>query len=211
MEPVICDEALIHELNFPGSDTRCGVNLICRPSEQVIAAITSIQDPKSERAKQYYYPAADLHVTVSEIIHSRTYGEAAEIGERLAEEAWNALGDFPAFDLNATRAVFDERAGRLELQSKDGRLHQIRQRIHDVATDTGIVPTPRYRSSSAHITFMRYIRLLTTESKDWSGLTGQPWRVARSWTVSELFLTWGANWVGMRPRITERGRCRLGG
>ena len=212
MEPVICDEALIRELDFPDSDTRCGVNVICRPSEQVVAAITSIQDGfRAREPRQYYYPAADLHLTVSEIIHSRTYGEATEIGERLTEKAWTAFGDFPAFDLNATRAVFDERAGRLELESKDGRLHQIRQRIHDVAMDTGIVPNPRYRVSSAHITFMRYICPLRTEIKEWSELTGQPWPVARSWNVSELFLTWGANWFGMRPRITERGPCRLGG
>jgi len=73
MELVMCDEALIRELNFPGSDTRCGVNVICRPSEQVVAAITSIQDGlRAREPKQYYYPAADLHLTVSEIIHSRT-------------------------------------------------------------------------------------------------------------------------------------------
>jgi len=82
---VICDPILIRELEVPGSDIRCGVNLIYRPSQEVAALVAALQrELRSIEPGQYYYPTADLHLTVFEISHSLDPQQAAGCSGREA-------------------------------------------------------------------------------------------------------------------------------
>src|SRR5215207_6239106 len=67
----LVDKILVQELNRPHTDMRCGVNLICRPTIDVVQYIVSIQEYlRIFEPDQYYYPPSDLHLTLLEICHS---------------------------------------------------------------------------------------------------------------------------------------------
>jgi 2'-5' RNA ligase len=51
------------------SDTRYGITLLARPSDQVKQAISeALEEIKSTAPEQYYYPESDIHITVLSII-----------------------------------------------------------------------------------------------------------------------------------------------
>jgi hypothetical protein len=77
------DDILRRELQAPGFDRRCGVNLICRPPREIIHCVGGIQACLAAvEPDQYYYPAGDLHLTLFEISH----GEPLEDVEKDARK-----------------------------------------------------------------------------------------------------------------------------
>jgi len=207
---VICDPILIRELEVPGSDVRCGVNLICRPSQELAALAAALQRKlRSIEPNQYYYPTADLHLTVFEISHSLDPQQAAGTGERMASrsDAWSK--GLESFQLRSPRTSFDERGCALRFED-DERFGGLRRNLSDKLSAIGIQAMPRSEAASPHITFMRYLRPLTTDSNTWLDLLSKVDEPpALTWNISELWLTWGATWFGMRRRIVERGPYRL--
>ena len=207
---IICDSILIQELAIPGSDTRCGVNLICRPSLDVKALIEGFQARlRGAEPGQYYYPPSDLHLTVFEITHSIDAQQAAEIGEFVAShhEEWSTA--LPRFELESPAIAFDERGCALRFRT-DERIVAARRHISEELSGLGVRLMPRHAQGSAHITFMRYTRSLMTDPKSWFHiLSNMSAPHALTWTVTELGLTWGATWFGMRSRVVERGPYHL--
>jgi 2'-5' RNA ligase len=207
---VICDPILIRELDKAGSDLRCGVNLICRPPNDFSALIFELQNKlKQIEPDQYYYPLTDLHLTLFEVAHSLKPDAAALIGEMMASrpEAW--LTGLHSFTLHSPRMAYDERGCLLRFES-DEQFTSLRCLISTRVSVLGIPLKPRYGSASAHVTFMRYVRPLTTNLKDWSDLLCDLARhMTLTWSVREFWLTWGATWFGMRSRIKERGPYSL--
>lgn len=210
MRGVICDPILVRELDKPGSDLRYGVNLICRPPKEVSAFIFELQTRlRRIEPDQYYYPLADLHLTLVEIAHSLNPDVAALISETIASrtDAW--LTGLHSFTLRSAKMGYDERSCFLRFETTE-QFTSLRALFSTRATTLGLPLKSRYGSASAHVTFMRYVRPLTTNLNDWSDLLHDLVRQnPLTWSVTELWLTWGATWFGMRSRIQERGPYSL--
>src|SRR5207302_8772154 len=115
---------------------------------------------------QYYYPSPDLHLTVFEICHSLYWEEAAAIAETMASEPGVWLKGTWPFELRAPVMTFDERGCGLSFDA-DHLLVSLRAFIGNRVSHLGIPLKPRYSNGSAHITFMRYARPLTTNAEKW--------------------------------------------
>lgn len=210
MRDVVCDPILIRELDKAGSDLRCGVNLICRPPNDVSAFIFDLQNElRAIEPDQYYYPLPDLHLTLFEIAHSLKPDAAAQIGEMMASRPDVWLTGLCSFTLRSPRMVYNEHSCLVRFES-DEQFTSLRGLISTRTSMLGVPLKPRYGSASAHLTFMRYVRPLRTNLTDWSDLLCRlACRTTLTWSVTELWLTWGATWFGMRSRIKERGPYSL--
>jgi 2'-5' RNA ligase len=204
------DEILVAELAHPGSDVRCGVNLICRPPDRIVDLALSIQSKLRQlESHQYFYPAADLHLTVLEFSHSRSAAEAEDIVGTVRVSAPTLFADLPRFELVAPVLTSDARAVALRFNPADERLSILRSRLRARAEELRIPRDARYLQSSAHVTLMRYVAPMAAEPVKWARLIESGVENENDWTASALWMTWGANWYGMRSRIKEAGPYAL--
>jgi 2'-5' RNA ligase len=208
---VIIDTTLADELSNPGSDQRCGVNLICRPSPEVTALASSIQrELKRLEPDQYYYEESALHLTLVEACHSKSFIEARKIAEQLGNGMEGILASLSAPRIASSNLGIDPRGCALMFSPVDGGLDRVRGLLTERLHKLGIPVDPRYPQRSAHVTLLRYIRPLKVDSKTWwKRLRSVNFRGAVNWDLSSLWLTCGANWYGTRSRITERGPYSL--
>lgn len=206
------DRMLVQELDSPHTDMRCGVNIICRPSTDVVQYILSIQEYlRVSEPDQYYYPPSDLHLTLVEICHSRTPEDALRIAGVVGPEIRRlaAITSLPKVD--SPMLVFDSHAVALNFLPTDEALQNARQSIREGLVNIGISTDARHETKSAHVTLMRYITPLRSSSEEWvSSLLNVPPKPKLEWLLSPVWLTWGANWYGMRSRIEEIDPIQLG-
>jgi hypothetical protein len=201
METPVPDEILKKELRSPGSDVRHGVNIIARPPMGLRNQIVALQNElKRVEPKQYFYPAADLHLTFIEICSGLDRAEATEIFDKVINHFPDVLNAIPPTILRAPRVQFDAHGGALVFDNI-GALGQNRHEVAERLIAEGIDVAPRYNSGSAHITFMRYLAPVTTDLKQWA--TKQ--HVDGDWKLKEVQITSGANWYGMKSHIIEIG------
>jgi len=206
------DFVLRDELASPGADRRCGVNLICRPPEHVLDYVYELQEYLREaEPAQYYYPPADLHLTLFEICHSRTPEDAEALALRLRAHINELVAGAQPVKVCAAALAFDQRGCALSFTPTGAGLQRFRQAMAERLVGRGMIAAPRYEAASAHVTLMRYIKTLRSEPQAWAlRLLRAPRREQTDWTLSEVWITWGANWYGMRSRIAEAGPFRLG-
>jgi hypothetical protein len=206
------DHILVEELASPGKDARCGVNLICRPRVTIMEQVQAVQGYlRCFEPGQYYYPSSDLHLTLLEITHSQSPEEASLLASIVRSHIDRLMEDLTIPELRSDVLVFDPSASALSFLPADDRLRTVRQSLRERLASLGIAAAPRYLSESAHLTFMRYIRPLDCRLQDWVyKLSSAPAPTGISWLLSEVWLTWGANWYGMRSRISEAGPYSLG-
>lgn len=208
---VLVDEILAEELRHPGYDARCGVNLVCRPGPDVVQYIAYLQDElRRFEPDQYYYPASDLHLTLLEICHSRTFAEAAGLAQQLrALIGGISLERSPR--LHSPKFRYDERGCALSFEVTGDALQQCRTALAEALDQLSVRIQPRYPpSNSAHVTFFRYIAPLRTAPEKWmENLQAMTEGNTLQWTLSHMWLTWGANWYGLRSRISESGPYML--
>jgi 2'-5' RNA ligase len=212
MSGPVVDKILVQELDSPHTDMRCGVNIICRPTTDVVRYILSIQEHlRVFEPDQYYYPPSDLHLTLIEICHSRTPEDVRRIASIVGPEINRiaAMASLPTVD--SPMLVFDSHAVALNFLPTDDALQNARQSILEGLVNTGISVDSRHETKSAHVTLMRYITPLRSPSEEWvSNLLNVPLKPKLEWLLSPVWLTWGANWYGMRSRIEEIGPIQLG-
>jgi len=212
MSGPVVDRVLVQELNSPHTDMRCGVNIICRPTIDVVQCILSIQEYlRVFEPDQYYYPPSDLHLTLVEICHSRTPEDvlriAGVVGPEISRIA--ALASLPKVD--SPMLIFDSHAVALNFLPTDDALQNARQSILEELMNIGISVDSRHGTKSAHVTLMRYITPLRSAPEEWvRNLLNVPLKPKLEWLLSPVWLTWGANWYGMRSRIEEIGPIQLG-
>jgi 2'-5' RNA ligase len=212
MAGVTVDNTLRGELQTPGFDRRCGANFICRPPRSIIDCIGRIQAHLSATEPgQYYYPAADLHLTLFEISHSEPLEAVEQDAPRLMSCIDDLVKHLPQFEVSISGVIVSERSCTLQVVPTDDRLEHVRDTLRQRLARFGYSAPPRNSQYSAHITFVRYLQTLRTTIDTWrnlldTGLIASP----ISWTVSELWLTWGATWFGMQSRITQHGPFGLG-
>ena len=201
------DHTLIKELDCPGTDLRCGVNLICRPSADVADYIRAIQNHLREsEPDQYYYPASDLHLTLLEITHDRNRQDANDLAKSITPRLQNILTAMPVPHLNSPVLGFDSRGAALNFLPTDGRLQKFRAGFTDRLKQLGVPVDSRYVAASAHLTLLRYLRPLNSDPNHWvEKLLSPPPVRELTWVPSSVWLSWGTNWYGMRSRINEAG------
>jgi len=207
----VIDDALRGELKAPGTDCRCGVNLVCRPPRDVIAAIQVVQRTLRQiEPGQYYYPSSDLHLTLFEICHSRSLEEAADLAELIRTKLQDMFALLPAPRLISPRFGFDARACAVNFLPADETLGSLRRSIREQIAKLGVAINPRYEPQSAHLTIMRYIAPLQSEPHQWVDILGEV-EIAEglTWPLTSAWFTWGANWYGMHARINEDGPFSL--
>ena len=205
------DEVLIRELIAPGADTRYGVNMICRPPQLVTDHILTLEEYlRKAEPDQYYYPQSDLHVTLLEICHSRKAEEAQRVARAVRANANKLFTDLPAIKMGSPVLAFNQSGCALSFATPGPELSLFRRSMVERLTECGIPIAPRYTPQSAHITFLRYLRALRIKPHEWTRqLLNAPRMPRLDWVSSEVWITWGATWYGMRSRIAESGPLRL--
>lgn len=207
----IPDSVLLAELARPGTDQRCGVNLVCRPTGDVASYIKEIQRKLSKlEPTQYYYPSSDLHLTLLELCHSRKPEEATQIAtqtERFLNEILTGIG---SATVDNPILGFDERGCALNFIPVDDALQEARTTIRHCLETHGIAVDARYLPKSAHVSLMRYISPLATSLAAWVDLlkTAAP-QIELKWKLQTVWMTQGPNWYGIRSQITEKGPYAL--
>ena len=212
MAPVIVDDTLRGELQAPGFDRRCGANFICRPPRHIVDCIGRIQTRLSTtEPDQYYYPAADLHLTLFEISHSQPLQAVEQGAQLLMARVGDLVKDLPQFEVSISGVNLSDRSCTLQLVPDDHHLEYVRETLRQRLARFGYSAPPRHSQYSPHITFVRYLQPLRTTLDAWRSLLDIEWIVTPiRWTVTELWLTWGATWFGMRSRVTQHGPFGLG-
>jgi 2'-5' RNA ligase len=191
-------EILVRELAAPGSDGRNGISLVARPTPPVAAHILRIQQRLQQlEPRQYYYPAADLHLTVLEVAFGRTRGEVAALLAQLAPLLPAVLRGFRAPVLQPLLLGFDPKGCALNFVPQNEDFHQLREQLRAALEGVGIVPQARYGPVSAHVSLFRYICPLSTEKERWADLLRDtPVEPDACWKITSLEMTCGANWYG---------------
>ncbi len=205
------DEALVAELLTPGSDQRGGVSIIARPPAAVIYHIALLQRHlRTYELRQYYYPAGDLHLTVLEICSARPLSEVSSIAAGVVKTLPLAIRDVSVAHLGTPVLGYDARACALNFIPADQTLARMREQLAEQLVVHGVNLAPRYPAHSAHVTFMRYVESLRTPRERWVGvLKDLVSDASLRWTLSELWVTWGATWYGKQSRIHEAGPYRI--
>ncbi len=204
------DEVLASEVRSPGSDHRYGINVVSYPPPALVAHIVNVQNQlKSKEPDQYYYPSLDLHLTVLELVS----GLEPSAFENLLNPVLDAMSypfsqhSFPRLQSASVR--YDERACALIFSEVAG-LSELRDSLAEKFVSKGIAFQPRYKSASAHLTFMRYIRPLHMGLGEWTeALNAIPKSEDQEWNMHEIWLTTGATWYGMHSRIQKYGPYRI--
>ena len=115
-EGVRPDAVLIGELIAPGTDTRYGVNMICRPPQLITDHILTLEKYLREaEPDQYYYPQSDLHLTLFEICHSQKAEEAQRVARAVRANADKLFADLPAIKMGLPVLAFDQTRLHIEL------------------------------------------------------------------------------------------------
>lgn len=202
---VNADQILAGEISSPRTDVRYGVNLVCRPPARVVRQIASIQEYlRAAEPGQYYYPVSDLHLTLVEFCHSRSAEEAEHIAARVRPKLNVVLANAAPPRVDSPTLVFNSTAVALNFLPIDTRLQNLRRRIFAEVSDEDFSLNSRYMPISAHITLMRYTRPLRTSLNAWmERLENYGDGQELAWSLKSMWLTWGANWYGMRSRIKQ--------
>jgi 2'-5' RNA ligase len=207
---VVLDSTLSAELGSPGADTRFGVTIVAYPPPDLRQHIADLSTRlKAVEPGQYYYPPTDLHVTVLEVISDVTQGEANTVRDAILRRGphfWKAL---PGARLASPSVRSDETACALTFAEQHG-LETLRNELSRRLTVAGLKVAPRYRSPSAHVTFLRYVAEPRATQDDWNraiaalpGLRSAD--AAGRWSLDALWLTCGATWYGRSGRVRKDG------
>jgi 2'-5' RNA ligase len=204
------DLILRMEQILPGSDDRLGVNLIARPPVEVVKFILRAQRQlKSIEPDQYYYPWTDLHLTVKclgfECSHDEI-NEVVSVVQSLHEQIFSAA---QAPYLVSPSLVVDEHTVSLQFLDLSRRLLKLRTVIGERFRRSGITTGNQQYYPVGHINFLRYTRPLQTDANAWLTKIQKISVPDFEWTISKLYLTWGAPRYGMHNRICQSGPYEL--
>ena len=201
------DPTLRSLLSDQNVDQRYGVNLVVHPPLTVLQQIRAIQQHlRTHEPQQYYYPSTDLHLTMMEILAARPLQNITSVATQVKEHLDQLLQDLPTPQLDTPLFVFDQYGCALNFLPSDSRLQTLRRCLNERLTHMGISLTSRYPPQSAHLTLMRYVSPLQTESETWiRTLKSVPLQAHLRWMIDTMTLTWGANWYCMRQSVQEDG------
>ena len=202
------DEILRGELISPGTDQRCGLNIIARPTPEIVRRIQEIQrEFQSIEPHQYFYPPGDLHLTLLEVCFGETLGKVQQTAAAiLAEFGPHLLENDSSPTLEQPVIGYDRKGCALNFVPRDGSLASLRMKLSEQIERAGVQIKTRYAPQSAHVTFLRFICSLATSENRLIDFMNQEMAGGNIvWPISEVFMTWGTNWYGMRSRTKIEG------
>ena len=147
-------------LSNGSTDLRRGISLIIpinHISNKYQAAIQGLQAIEPD---QYYYPAADLHITIFDLISANpTYTPSKLLDDTFVSVTRAAVTSISKFSVSFKGIVFSREAG-LFTGYDDGSVVALRENIRGSLLRKGIPNTERYQSKSVHSTFFRFSKPL---------------------------------------------------
>lgn len=137
-------------------DRRMGVSLIIGVRSIATRYKGLLASMRRIEPDQYYYPVEDLHITVFDFIRGRESYRRDEESERLFMAiSQKAAKRLAPFDIELEGIVCSAEAGLVQGYDGDA-LIELREAIRGLMEAEGLMNEERYRSESAHMTFMRF-------------------------------------------------------
>lgn len=185
----------------PTEDPRCSLDIVAVPSSDITALIQSVQEQFAIDGI-YIYPAANLHLTITEIIHSVPLEQAESFlrdcgGEKIIHEILKNLPRLQlnnptiSCDLDAIAMSFLPASRFTPSYLKNG--IDLKCRAQSIA-----IQSPRYNLPSAHITIARYTKPIrgvdVLAAKKRADALAAAWQ--GSWHVEDYESRIGRTWFG---------------
>jgi len=151
------------------SDKRFGITLLARPTKEIKDNIQLfIQELKKTEPEQYYYPNADIHITIMSII-SCTEGFTLNKFSTSAyvEIIEKSLVDINKIEIEYRGVTLSPSAIMIQGFISDDSLNVLRDKLRDNFKNSSLTQSidSRYSISTAHSTVMRFQKKLKNPAK----------------------------------------------
>jgi hypothetical protein len=153
-------------------------------------------------------PAAWLHMTVLEIVHSSPHDTiVSSIDQILAGDGVRQLEQIQGFEVDSPQLIVDRGGMVISFLPTDNRVINCKQQVHELVTKVlGINVVPRYVVPSCHVTVARFAKAL--EDLDVQQLisfvtaTNEELKSSNfSWRSYTLEYSYGHNWYGNGTKL----------
>lgn len=153
-------------LREPEVGAQRGLVLIFRPDPETVSQIVSaVRELRDMGPALYAYPAADLHVTVLELIAAKPGFLCSEV---LVKPYLDAVGEIlremPAFE-TVFRGLIPSESALLARGFPNSGLEALRRALRDGLAARGFAPVERYETVSCHVTAARFASAFTQRDK----------------------------------------------
>lgn len=141
-------------------DSRRGVTLLARPAAPVISAIEGVlADFRLSEPDQYYYPAADIHLTILSIISCyRGFGLEMIDPDEYRAAVRNIVQCFRPFTIAFTGLTASPGGIMVQGLPQDDTLTRLRDELRQFFRSSGLQQSidQRYNIQTAHSTVLRF-------------------------------------------------------
>ena len=187
--------AMVHSGKWE-KDERHNLGIVIRPPPHIVALLATLQQQLSALAGNALWlpPPSQLHLTLYEIIHSRTYEQLQPLVAAVRTHGGQLLTGLPLdrVMVDAPLLNYDQAAVAVTFLPVDGvvdgcDIGQLRAQVEERLTAAGIKVDQRYVPSSAHVTIARFIQ------PQLEGATMEQW-LAKVDELRELCRQWQGSW-----------------
>jgi 2'-5' RNA ligase len=142
------------------SDSRFGITLLIRPSDEIKANIQQfIEELKKAEPEQYFYPDSDIHITVMSIISCSTAFKLNQISpNEYIEIICRSLVDVDKIKIHYKGVTASPSAIMIQGFPSDETLNNLRNRLRENFKNSDLQQSidSRYEIFTAHSTIMRF-------------------------------------------------------
>ncbi|HEY1194057.1 2'-5' RNA ligase family protein [Flavobacterium sp.] len=142
------------------SDSRFGITLLIRPSDEIKANIQHfIHELKKAEPEQYFYPDSDIHITVMSIISCSTTFQLNQISpNEYIEIICKSLVDVDKIKIHYKGVTASPSAIMIQGFPSDETLNNLRNRLRENFKNSDLQQSidSRYEIFTAHSTIMRF-------------------------------------------------------
>ena len=194
------------------NDTRYGITLLARPSDQVQQNIVKeLKAIKSIDPNQYYYPESDMHFTILSIISCYSGFVLNQINlQEYFEIIRTALDDYIPFKVRFSGLTASPSCIMIKGYPADGTLDQIRNNIRELFKNSNLEHSidKRYQIQTAHLTVIRLIQSIADENSFFHKLIDLKERDFGECLINELELV-GNDWYQRKEKVQLIGKIPL--
>lgn len=178
-------------------DHRYGVTLLARPSKKLQQHILNILDQiRTVAPHQYYYPVSDLHVTILSIISCHAGFSLDQINpSEYKEIVQSAIDSVSPFEIAFRGLTASPSCILVQGFPRSDQLNLLRNELREKFKNTSLRHSidKRYQLWTAHMTVIRFRKLLKSADKFISTVTELRDSVCGSCTVDQVELV-GNDW-----------------
>ena len=143
-------------LSSTSEDKRRGISLIIPVPFNKIIYSSFIDAFRNIESAQYYYPLSDLHITIFTFLSARdTYRSNPKLENEFIQITGKALNNINQLLISFSGFTFSKEAGFINGYDNNA-LILIRDCIRTEMSNKGLKIDERYKSETAHVTFMRF-------------------------------------------------------